>query len=508
MTHADVIISYGNKVYTLSAYQTLPEFIEDALKNNQSLKKNVNFQNRLEILQGFQFSSHSNQIRLTINKRYLGVSGMYPPDLLVYDLDELAIKFVRRIDSEIRDFIWLTEDYKKLAILRSDKVLEFHDQGGLFFKFGIPFNGTKLLYNKNDAILYIATTDHLILRIDLSEGKFLKSLETVGYDVRCIAYHKLSKKLIAGTVTGTIEIFDNNNLDPVNIFNHAEKENYDNSLKFLTCDCSEKSSQIAFGTNLGKVYVFNVNDISTPLFIKDHKIISPITDVRFSESFSDIGEHEIIISSDINNIKVYQYNGTPNLDNIVSIPSIASINAVLHFPRSGMIFSCLNTQKMALFYVPTIGIAPIWIPFVDCVVDEIDSSVNKRIYSDFVFITHRDIRNLGFSLVDVQKNVIPYHHGFLINKNKHQELLMQANIIDEKEIIDEFIENRRKKEIKLDPYNISINKNNENLPSKQEIPAQLKAFIDTPVSHTKKIKKQKQAAVSVAKDTRFNELFD
>ena len=85
---------------------------------------------------------------------------------------------------------------------------------------------------------------------------------------------------------------------------------------------------------------------------------------------------------------------------------------------------------------------------------------------------------------------------------------MQANIIDEKEIIDEFIENRRKKEIKLDPYNISINKNNENLPSKQEIPAQLKVFIDTPVSHTKKIKKQKQAAISVAKDTRFSELFD
>lgn len=55
---------------------------------------------------------------------------MYPPEIRLYETAELGLKCARRLDQEAVDAIFLGEDYKKIAILGSDRSIEFHAQYG------------------------------------------------------------------------------------------------------------------------------------------------------------------------------------------------------------------------------------------------------------------------------------------------------------------------------------------------------------------------------------------
>jgi ribosome biogenesis protein ENP2 len=68
---------------------------------------------------------------------------MYPPQMRVFELSELTMKFKRHLDCEVIDFQILSEDYSKLAFLRADRTLEFHAKFGTYYKVRIPKVGTE-----------------------------------------------------------------------------------------------------------------------------------------------------------------------------------------------------------------------------------------------------------------------------------------------------------------------------------------------------------------------------
>ena len=55
--------------------------------------------------------------------QYIGVSGVYKPQIKVFEVDQLSLKFERHVDSEVVQFQFLTEDFKKMALLRNDRTV-------------------------------------------------------------------------------------------------------------------------------------------------------------------------------------------------------------------------------------------------------------------------------------------------------------------------------------------------------------------------------------------------
>lgn len=56
------------------------------------------------------------------------VSGTYPPMVKCFEVSELSMKFQRNLDCEIVDFVLLDDDWKKMAFLLADRVVEIHAQ--------------------------------------------------------------------------------------------------------------------------------------------------------------------------------------------------------------------------------------------------------------------------------------------------------------------------------------------------------------------------------------------
>lgn len=52
-----ITVSNQIKAYNLAICPTLPEFMEDAYKSQKSLKKNELFRRRIEVIQGFEFTT-------------------------------------------------------------------------------------------------------------------------------------------------------------------------------------------------------------------------------------------------------------------------------------------------------------------------------------------------------------------------------------------------------------------------------------------------------------------
>ena len=133
-------VSYVNDtpVYDLSHGKSLLQWVDEARQQSKSLRYNQEFRNRVELLQDFEFPVTSSRVRASPDGRFICATGGYPPEMRMFEMDNLGMKFARRTDTEIVDFLFLGEDYRKLAFLQADRTVEFHAQYGLHHKMRIP----------------------------------------------------------------------------------------------------------------------------------------------------------------------------------------------------------------------------------------------------------------------------------------------------------------------------------------------------------------------------------
>lgn len=59
----------------------------------------------IDLIQHFEFPEASNRIKVTRDGHHAIATGVYKPQMRVYDLDELTIKFERHADAENVDFV-------------------------------------------------------------------------------------------------------------------------------------------------------------------------------------------------------------------------------------------------------------------------------------------------------------------------------------------------------------------------------------------------------------------
>lgn len=90
--------NYGVKVYDLEGKKSLQQILQ-----NSKLKARYNEEakNYTSLIDDLEFPVATNCIRLTADENHLWATGVYPPQVRCFVLDDLTMKFQRNCDSEV-----------------------------------------------------------------------------------------------------------------------------------------------------------------------------------------------------------------------------------------------------------------------------------------------------------------------------------------------------------------------------------------------------------------------
>ncbi|PKI50858.1 hypothetical protein CRG98_028765 [Punica granatum] len=103
-----------------------------------SVSSQNQYMQRMRLLEDMRFETATTKIKATPDGEFLIASGIYPPQIKVYELGQLSLKFERHFDSEIIDFQVLAGDYSKLAFLCADRSICLHAKYGKHYSLRIP----------------------------------------------------------------------------------------------------------------------------------------------------------------------------------------------------------------------------------------------------------------------------------------------------------------------------------------------------------------------------------
>ena len=108
------------KVYTVNgaasgSSSSLPDWLTRkrvAKKGKRAIKEHV--EGTIDLIQEFEFPEASNRIKTTRDGHHAIANGTYKPQMRVYDLDQLTLKFERHTDAENVDFV--VSKYRTLVL--------------------------------------------------------------------------------------------------------------------------------------------------------------------------------------------------------------------------------------------------------------------------------------------------------------------------------------------------------------------------------------------------------
>jgi len=101
------------KVYTVNgtaagSSSSLPDWLTRKRasakgKGKRAVREQI--EGTIELIQGFEFPEASNRIKTTRDGHHAVATGTYKPQIKVWDLDQLSLKFERHSDAENVDFV-------------------------------------------------------------------------------------------------------------------------------------------------------------------------------------------------------------------------------------------------------------------------------------------------------------------------------------------------------------------------------------------------------------------
>ena len=152
------------KQYNLTTGRSLPDWLDER-KRRRALKKDVDLNRRIELIQDFSMPAVSNSIRISPDGSYIMACGTYKPRVRCYDVHDLGLKFERCLDSEVVTFRLLSEDYSKIVFLRCNRYVEFHAQHGRYYELRIPRFGRDFEYQPSTCELLFVGSGSEIIRL-------------------------------------------------------------------------------------------------------------------------------------------------------------------------------------------------------------------------------------------------------------------------------------------------------------------------------------------------------
>ncbi|KAH9907318.1 WD40 repeat-like protein [Xylariomycetidae sp. FL2044] len=425
-------------VYTVAGANTsrpLPDWL--ARRRKRSLKADAEYQNRVELLQDFEFEEASQCVRVSDDNNWIMSTGTYKPQIHVHYLPHLSLSFARHTTSLNTTFLLLSSDYSKSIHLQSDRKLEFHTPAGLHFETRLPRYGRDLVYDRHSTEAVVpavglgADGHGEAFRMNLEVGRFMRSYQIdIGADegaekglqgsifagsVNVAAIAEDSHGLLAfGTSLGSVEFFDPRSKSRVAVLGGQESE-------VTALDFSPTGLSISAGTSNGIVKVFDLRS-PRPLLQKDHGAGFPIKTLRHLTTAS--GDKKML-SSDKQMIKIFdELDGTT----WTSIEPVVDINHVEWCKGSGMLLTANEGSPMHSFFIPQLGPAPRWCSFLDTITEEMAEEISTDNYENFKFLTMPELKSLSLAHLVGKTNLLrPYMHGYFVASKLYEQARLIAN---------------------------------------------------------------------------------
>ncbi|CAG8470871.1 9636_t:CDS:10 [Ambispora gerdemannii] len=491
------------KIYTVSGSGTrsIPDWL--ARRRKKTLKDDPEWRSRIELIQDFEFPEASIKVKTTADNKFVIATGVYKPQMRVFEFSETSMKFDRHTDAENINFITLSDDWTKSVLLQNDRTIEFHAQGGLHYKTRIPKFGRDLAYHFPTCDLLIAASSSEIYRLNLGQGRFLNSIMTdavKGVNVNIInPAHQLFG---FGTEDGTVEFWDPRSRSRVGLLTPQLSSSLgsENSvINAITTDIQITSMKfrddglgLAVGTSSGHILLYDIRS-SSPWLVKDHQYGYPIKSVHwYNNAAGDKGRGKVI-SADCKIMKIWDRESGAHF---TSVEPPNDINDVCVVPDSGLIFIANEGIQIGAYYIPSLGPAPRWCYFLDNLTEELEENPQENIYENYKFVTRKELTNLGLDHLIGTNLLKAYMHGFFIDLRLYEKAKLIVNPFAYAEyrqrVIKEKIEKERSSRIRVTKKLPKVNK---------ELAGRLLE------DEEKKKKKPNEMFVNPLKDNRFGQLF-
>lgn len=397
--------------------RALPDWI--AKKRKRSLKNDLEYQNRVELIQDFEFSEASNKIKVSKDGQFAMATGTYKPQIHVYDFANLSLKFDRHTDSENVDFLFLSDDWTKSVHLQNDRSIQFQSKGGLHYTTRIPKFGRSLAYNEINCDLYVGASEDELYRLNLEQGRFLNpfKLETKG--VNHVSTNSTNGLVAVGMEDNVVEFWDPRARSRVSIL---QLENQIDSSPFQVSTTSFRNDGLNFacGSTNGYVFLYDLRS-SEPTLVKDQGYGFGIKKITWLDG---VGADNKILTCDKRIAKIWD-----TVDNkaYASMEPSVDINDIEHIPGTGMFFTANEGIPMHTYYIPNLGPSPRWCSFLDSITEELEEKPSDSVYSNYRFITKDDVKKLNINHL-VGSNVLrAYMHGYFINTELYDKVSLIAN---------------------------------------------------------------------------------
>lgn len=414
--------SAGNvSVYQVSGTnvsRSLPDWI--AKKRKQSLKNDIEYQNRIDLIQDFEFSEASNKIKVTPDGQFAMATGTYKPQIHVYDFANLSLKFDRHTDCENVDFVILSQDWTKSVHLQNDRSIVFQTKGGIHYRTRIPKFGRDMVFNENSCDLFVAASGNELYRLNLDQGRFLNPfvLDTK-QGVNSVEINPVHGLISAGLEDGTVEFWD--------------PRSRQRAAKLFVADQLGESVQVtatahrgdglnfACGTSNGMSLLYDLRT-SQPSIVKDQGYGFEIKKMIWLDANEN--DSDKILTTDKRIAKIWDRNDGKAF---ASMEPSVDINDIEYIKNTGMFFMANEGIPMHTYYIPELGPAPKWCSFLDNVTEELEEKPSNTVYSNYRFITRDEVTKLNLTHLVGSKVLRSYMHGFFIDTELYDKVNLIAN---------------------------------------------------------------------------------
>ncbi len=326
-------------------------------KGKRAIREHI--EGTIELVQHFEFPEASIRIKTTRDGHHAIATGTYKPQMRVWDLDQLALKFERHADIENVDFIVscfpppfsfilltlpdqhrtrlsqiLSDDWTKTLLLQADRTIELHTQGGFHYRTRIPRFGRSLAYHFPSCDALFGASGNEVYRLNLEQGRFLNPLvlgEGADGGANTVAgvnaidinpAHGLWAFGIDGN--GTVEFWDPRSRSGLGVLALPRSrliplgtvgktvlpgvDGDDNPGLSVTALASRSDGlSYAIGTSTGHTLLYDIRS-RQPFAIKDQGYGLPVKRVSWIEGGPKISGDGLIVSADKKVIKVWDRN--------------------------------------------------------------------------------------------------------------------------------------------------------------------------------------------------------
>ncbi|EDR09268.1 NUC153 and WD40 repeat-containing nucleolar rRNA processing-related protein [Laccaria bicolor S238N-H82] len=398
------------------------------------------FEGTIELIQGFEFPEASNRVKTTRDGHHVIATGTYKPQMRVWDLDQLSLKFERHSDAENVDFVILSDDWTKSIHLQNDRTIELHTQGGFHYRTRIPRFGRSLAYHFPSCDAYFSASGNEIYRLNLEQGCFLNplQLEDESSDGEILGVNTIDinpvHQLLAFGVdgNGTVQFWDPRSRTSVGILRLPRNRLMpvtasgagSHSLSVTAISSRPDGLSYAVGTSTGHTLLYDIR-AAKPFATKDQGYGLPIKNVAWIEGGSRMAGDGMVLSADKKVIKIWDRNSPST--NFASITPANDLNDVHHVPGSGLLMTANEGIQMVTYFIPQLGPAPRWASFLENITEEMEDQTTRSIYEDYKFVERNELKTLGLDHLVGTPTLKPYMHGYFISLKLYDTARIIAN---------------------------------------------------------------------------------